>query len=89
MSLLQSDVVIIGNELSGLAAGALLAHEGLKVAWLGPDPNQSMPLSDFMAPKHIDLWQLNTQQADQDLFRDLLAGVIQISCVRSNQAINI
>ena len=71
MSLLQSDVVIIGNELSGLAAGALLAHEGLKVAWLGPDPNQSLPLSDFMAPTHIDLWQLNTQQADQDLFRDL------------------
>ena len=38
MSLMQTDVVIIGNELSGVAAGALLAHEGVKVAWIGQGP---------------------------------------------------
>lgn len=71
MSLLQSDVVIVGNELSGVAAGALLAHEGLKVAWIGEDPCKSVPIGGFSAPKQMDLWQLNTQQTQQDIFRDL------------------
>ena len=50
MSLLLSDVVIVGNELSGLAAGALLAHEGLMVSGLGKEPNEATPRW-FLVPK--------------------------------------
>lgn len=68
---MQTDVVIVGNELAGVAAGALLAHQGVKVAWIGNDLEYNVPLGDFLAPHCLDLWQLGGQQTQQDLFRDL------------------
>jgi len=59
MSLLHADVVVVGTELCGLAAAALLAHARHKVIVIDDDETHDIAaLGDVMLPTAPCLWRL-------------------------------
>ncbi len=59
MALLHADVCIIGNELSGFVAGALLAQRGHRVVLIDYAPAyETKLLGDYFAPTFPHIWQM-------------------------------
>ena len=61
MSLLHADVAVVGNELCGYAAAALLAHANRRVIILDDDEGtDARPLGDRLVPLVPTLWRVPT-----------------------------
>jgi hypothetical protein len=59
MAFLHTDICIIGNELAGIVAGALLAHSGKRVVVIDPEgPYETAPIKDYLAPTFPMFWQI-------------------------------
>ena len=59
MSLLHTDVVVIGGELSGWVAGALLAQNGRRVTVIDDEEGTDMrPLGPYNVPLSPTLWRM-------------------------------
>jgi hypothetical protein len=59
MAQLQVDVCVIGNELSGFAAAALLAHMGQRVIVIdNQEPYETRLLGEYFAPTFPHIWQI-------------------------------
>ena len=59
MALLHADVCIVGNELSGFVAGALLAQQGHRVVLIDHGPTYDTKLlGDYFAPTFPHVWQI-------------------------------
>lgn len=65
------DVAIVGRELSGLAAGALCALAGRRVAVVVDDDRPGRLLGDRLAPLAPSLWRLPTAGPAAAVFDDL------------------
>src|SRR5688500_6874993 len=72
MSLLHADVAVIGSELCGLAAAALLAHERRRVVVLDDaETADARPLGDRLVPVGTTLWRPPTSGPAADLMEQL------------------
>lgn len=72
MSLLHADVAVIGSELCGLAAAALLAHERRRVVVIGDaETADSRPLGDRLVPVGTTLWRPPTSGPAAELMEQL------------------
>lgn len=72
MSLLHADVAVIGSELCGLAAAALLAHERRRVVVLDDGESaDARPLGDRMVPVGTTLWRPPTSGPAAELMEQL------------------
>ena len=72
MSLIQSDVVIIGEELTGWAVGALLAKAGRRVTVLGdPQCVGGKALGPYRVPLNVTLWRMPSSGASLEIFNRL------------------
>jgi hypothetical protein len=61
MSKLNTDVAVVGAELCGLAAAAIIAHGGRRVVVIDDGEHlDTLPLGDRMAPVAPTLWRLPT-----------------------------
>lgn len=59
MSLLHADVAVVGSELCGWLAGALLAQQGLRVVVIDDEESVDVrPLGDRLVPIAPTLWRL-------------------------------
>lgn len=72
MSLLHADVAVIGSELCGLAAAALLAHERRRVVVLDDgELSDARPLGDRLVPVGTTLWRPPTSGPAAELMEQL------------------
>jgi hypothetical protein len=65
------DVVVVGGELCGLAAAALLAHAGKRVALIDEGEALVRPLGDRLAPLAPTLWRMPAAGPVATLFETL------------------
>jgi phytoene dehydrogenase-like protein len=65
------DVVVVGGELCGLAAAALLAHAGKRVALIDEDDRVARVLGDRLCPVAPSLWRMPQQGPVAAVFEGL------------------
>jgi hypothetical protein len=65
------DVVVVGGELCGLAAAALLSHAGKRVALVDEDDRVARVLGDRLCPLSPSLWRMPQQGPVATLFEGL------------------
>jgi phytoene dehydrogenase-like protein len=71
MSMMHADVAVIGSELCGLAAGALLAHSHLRVTVILDDERDSLPLGERLVPRVPTLWRTPSSGPAAKLIEEL------------------